>query len=261
MSNPNQMLEPGDYQVKAVHLGSGIDLIAAGEKHGGVLGPGKSYLLLERDPVIYFLFPFGSYVIISPQESGADLDPRPFVEKAHAEVQDDFDLTVSPEELDKVEFAKVTLSSVEKEKLALVASLIAKSNTLEHYENQVIELMDSSSVLTDRMVQGRMPPRGKELLVYTGKSLSLRRELMSHVSVLDHPEAIWESKSLDKLYHGVRNNFEISQRMKVVEHKLQLLQETAQLVVSINESRSSHFLEIVIIVLIALEIVLYLIGN
>ena len=138
---------------------------------------------------------------------------------------------------------------------------MAQSNTLEHYENQTIELTDSSSVLTDRMVKGEMPPQGKEMLVYTGKSLSLRRELLAHVSVLDPPEVIWESKSLDQLYYGLRNNFEISQRMRVVEHKLELLKETAQLVVSINESRRSHFLELIIILLIAIEIALYLIGH
>ena len=49
--------------------------------------------------------------------------------------------------------------------------------------------------------------------------------------------------------------------MRVVEHKLELLKETAQLVVSINESRRSHFLEIIIILLIAIEIALYIVGH
>jgi len=260
-SSKAQLLQPGAYRMKAVHLGSKIDLIGAAEKHGGVMAPAKAYLLIQAETAVYYLFPFGSYVAIISEGMNPDLDFRPFVGKAHEEIQDDFHLTVSPDKPEKVEFEKVTVNSAEREKLALVAWLMAQSNTLEHYENQTIELTDSSSVLTDRMVKGEMPPQGKEMLVYTGKSLSLRRELLAHVSVLDPPEVIWESKSLDQLYYGLRNNFEISQRMRVVEHKLELLKETAQLVVSINESRRSHFLELIIILLIAIEIALYLIGH
>jgi uncharacterized Rmd1/YagE family protein len=261
MSDKAQLLAPGDYRLKAVHLGSKIDLDAAAEKHGGVLAPSRTCLLLKEDKAIFFLFSFGSYVSISPTNEAPILDFYAFVSRPHGESQDDFQLVVCPEQPDKVEFAKVSINSSETEKLALVASLMAQSNTLEHYENQAIDLTESSSVLTDRMVKGKMPPQGKQMLVYTGKSLALRRELMAHVAVLDPPEAIWESSSLDRLYHSLRNNFEISQRMRVVEHKLELLKETAQLVVSINESRRSHFLEIIIILLIAVEIALYVVGH
>lgn len=247
--------------MQAVHIGSKIDLVAAAEKHGGVMAPARAYLLIEQNSIIYFLFSFGSYVSISATGAVAELDFLPFVGRVHEKIQDDFLLVVSPEMPETVEFEKVTIKSSGREKLALVSFLMAQSNTLEHYENQAIELTESSSVLTDHMVKGEMPPRGKEMLVYTGKSLALRRELMAQVSVMDPPEVIWESKSLDALYYELRNNFEISQRMRVVEHKLELLKETAQLVVSINESRRSHFLEIIIILLIAVEIVLYLIGH
>lgn len=256
-----QLLQPGSYRMKARHLGSKIDLISAAEKHGGVMAPAKAYLLIQQESVIYYLFPFGSYISIASEGVTASLDFRSFVARAHDEIQDDFHLTVAPDQPEQVEFEKVTVNSAEREKLALISWLMAQSNTLEHYEDQTIELTDSSSVLTDRMVKGQMPPKGKDMLIYTGKSLSLRRELLSHVAVLDPPESIWESKSLDQLYYGLRNNFEIPQRMRVVEHKLDLLKETAHLVVSINETRRSHFLEIIIILLIALEIALYLIGS
>jgi len=124
-----------------------------------------------------------------------------------------------------------------------------------------IELTNNSSDLTDRMAVGKMPPTGAKMLSFIGKSLAIRRELVSQLSVLDPPESIWEVASLDLLYHALRNNFEIQQRMRVVEHKLDLIKETAHLVVSLNESRRSHFLELIIIFLIAVEIVLYVIGT
>ncbi len=40
-----------------------------------------------------------------------------------------------------------------------------------------------------------------------------------------------------------------------------LIHDTAEMVVSINEGRRSHFLEMVVIFLIALEVVLAIIGH
>ncbi len=122
-------------------------------------------------------------------------------------------------------------------------------------------LTEESSAVTGPMAQGRMPPAGKRMLEFIGKSLEMRRELVSQLSVFDPPEEIWEDDRLDSLYHALRANFEIQQRMRVVEHKLELVKETAHLVVSINESRRGLYLEMIIIFLIAVEIVLFLIGH
>ena len=97
--------------------------------------------------------------------------------------------------------------------------------------------------------------------MFIGQSLAIRRELVSQLSVLDPPESIWEDDRLDRLYHALQNNFEITQRMRVIEHKLELIHDTARMVVSINEVKRSHFLEMVIIFLIAFEIVLAIIGH
>lgn len=247
------------------HLGVGIDMLEASRGTGGVLAPGRAYLMVEDVKAYHFLFHFGSVVTIPKEPDPVqvhDISPfDPYVRHAHTKIADTYSLLVDPDSTEKVEFGRATINTSELDKLVLVAALMAQSNTLEHYENVATELTENSASLTDRMSQGKMPPTGRKMLIYIGKSLAMRRELLSHLSVLDPPESIWESNSLDQLYHGLRNNFEIPQRMRVVEHKLELIKETAHIVVSINESRRSHFLELVIIFLIAVEIVLYLIGH
>ena len=262
-----ELLQPGAHQMVATHLGTGFDLVGASKVMGGILAPGRAYLMVERTTALHFLFPFGSVVTITKLgtvKSDVEqeiLELRKFAESSHTRVSDEFRLLVDPEEKERVEFGQVTIKTSEIDRLVLVASSFAQSNTLEHYENVAVELTDQCSGLTDRMAEGKMPPTGSKMLSFIGKSLGMRRELVSQLSVLDPPEAIWEDNSLDVLYHALRNNFEIQQRMRVVEHKLELVKETAQLVVSLNESRQSHFLEIVIIVLIAIEIVLYNFGH
>jgi uncharacterized Rmd1/YagE family protein len=261
-----QLLEPDTYRFTAVHLGSGFDMGEAAGGLGGTLAPSKAYLLVNRTSALHFLFPFGSVVTVMPASADASYEAElsefsNYTTVGQKRVSDDFKLVLDPEQNERVEFGSVSVKSSELQKLALVAEALAQSNTLEYYENVTAALVDSSSELTEGMAQGERPPTGRKLLTFIGKSLAMRRDLVGHLSVLDPPESVWEDKSLDVLYHALRKNFEIQPRLRVVEHKLELIKDTAQLVVSINESRQSHFLEIVIIALIALEIILYLVGK
>jgi uncharacterized Rmd1/YagE family protein len=238
-------------------------MVATARETVGTLAPGKSHLFIQRTGVLHFLFPFGSVVtVLNAGAAEPDIaEFRKLVSSPHEQVADEFQMRVAPDEKEGVEFGQVTVRAGALERLSLVAAILAQSNTLEHYEKVVSAMTESTASLTDRMSQGKNPPTGSKMLVFIGKSLSIRRELVSQLSVLDPPESIWEDDSLDRLYHALQNNFEIPQRLRVVEHKLELIGDTARMVVSINEGRRSHFLEMVIIFLIALEIVMALFGH
>ncbi len=254
-------LDPGSYRLRAVHLGPAFDMITAARETGGTLATGRTYLLIRRTDALHFLFPFGTVVTVVLSTAGSEPDISEFrklMSSPHERVADEFYLKVDPGDKEGVEFNLVTIRVGDTDRLVLIAAILAQSNTLEHYENVVTEMTANSASLTDRMRQGKMPPTGSKMLVFIGQSLAIRRELVSQLSVLDPPESIWEDDKLDRLYHALRNNFEIPQRMRVVEHKLDLIKETAHMVVSLNETRRSHVLELVIIILIAIEILLYL---
>ena len=257
-------LGPGSYKLRAVHLGASFDMVAAARETVGTLAPGKSNLFIQRTGVLFFLFPFGSVVtiVLSPNGSEPDLSEfRKLVSNPHERVADEFVMRVGPEEKEGVEFGQVSVREGSLDRVTLVAAILGQSNTLEHYEKVVAEMTDATAGVTDRLGKGQMPPTGSAMLMFIGQSLAIRRELVSQLSVLDPPESIWDDDRLDRLYHALQNNFEIPQRMRVVEHKLELIHDTAQMVVSINEGRRSHFLEMVVIFLIGFEVVLALIGH
>jgi uncharacterized Rmd1/YagE family protein len=257
-------LGAGSYKLRAVHMGASFDMVAAARETVGTLAPGKSHLFIKRTGVLYFLFPFGAVVSVAltPGASEPDLSEfRKLVSTPHEQVTDEFIMRVTADEKEGVEFGQVKVREGSLDRLSLVAAILAQSNTLEHYERVVAAMTEDTAGVTDRLSQGKMPPKGSEMLVFIGRSLGIRRELVSQLSVLDPPESIWDDDSLDRLYHALQNNFEIPQRMRVVEHKLELIHDTAQMVVSINEGRHSHFLEKIVIFLIALEIVLAILGH
>lgn len=259
-----QALSPGTYTLRATHLGASFDLVKAARETVGTLAPGKSHLFIRRTDALYFLFPFGSVVSVGLTATAGEPDIaefRPLVHESHDPVRDEYVIRVAPEEKEEVEFEQATVHDGALERLALVAALLAQSNTLEHYERVVASITANTAEVTDRLAQGKMPPSGSPMLVFIGQSLGIRRELVTQLSVLDPPEAIWEDDSLDRLYHGLQANFEIPQRMRVVEHKLELIHDTAQMVVSINEGRRSHVLELIIILLIAFDIVMAMLKS
>ena len=63
----------------------------------------------------------------------------------------------------------------------------------------------------------------------------------------------WDDPALDKLFRELRINFEIEMRVSNVEKKLNLVVESAEILVDLTKSRREHALEIVVIVLIALR--------
>lgn len=257
-------LAPGSYKLRAVHLGASFDMVEVARESVGTLAAGKSHVFVQRTGVLFFLFPFGCVVtiVLSPNGSEPDLSEfRKMVKNPHARVADEFLMKIAPDEKEGVEFGQVAVRDGALERLSLVAAILAQSNTLEHYEKVVAEMTESTAEVTDRLSKGQMPPSGSKMLTFIGQSLAIRRELVSQLSVLDPPEAIWDDDRLDRLYHALQGNFEIPQRLRVVEHKLELIHDTAEMVVSINEGRRSHFLEMVVIFLIGLEVVLAFIGH
>jgi uncharacterized Rmd1/YagE family protein len=258
-------LGPGNYRLRAVHLGSSFDLVRASRETGGTLAPGKAHLFIPRTGVTHFLFPFGSVVSLALTSAAAEADISEFRKLVSGpspmRVADEYQLKVDPEQKQGVEFGLVTIRQATMERLALIATILAQSNTLEHYEKVVVEMTESTAELTDQLRKGHNPPTGSRMLVFIGQALGIRRELVSQLSVLDPPESVWEDDTLDKLYHALGNNFEIPQRLRVIEHKLELIKETAEMVLSINEGRQSHRLELIVVGLIALEVILALIGH
>ncbi len=259
------LLPPGSYSLLALHLGSSFNLSRANSKLGGTLARAGAYLVLRRTHAIIFLFPYGSLVFLplskQPINEAEIREFKEFVRHRHDEIRDEYIIEVNPSEKERVEFSKVYLPEPTLEKVALVAQLMAQSNSLEHYEDVADQLTEDSADFMDTMAQGQRPVDGPQTLKFIGEGLAVRHGLLAHLSVMDSPEETWEDKSLDILYQALRNNFEIQQRMRATEYKLELVKETAHVVVSLNESRRSHFLELVIIFLIAFEIVLYLIGH
>lgn len=78
--------------------------------------------------------------------------------------------------------------------------------------------------------------------------------------MLDKPEIIWDDISLEHLYNALYNFFDINDRFKAIEYKLNFMSENISFLHEVIDSKKAHFLERIIIWLIVVEIVFTLID-
>merc|ERR1711879_55996 len=105
--------------------------------------------------------------------------------------------------------------------------------------------------------EGRLPSR-KEWTKITGETMELKCKLNLNSTLLDVPDLLWEDYDMGILFQEMQDNLEVSERIGKLNTRLDMIE---QIISSVQESLSdkySHKLEVIIIVLIAVEVIFYL---
>lgn len=172
---------------------------------------------------------------------------------------DDFVAEYRPGAEERVEFGRVVLSTASPKKLKLVARILAQSTSLERFELKADEMLEKAAEITETLaVEGKIPRHTKDLLRFIGVGLSTRRQIVTQLSLIDPPEEIWDDPSLDNLYHKLHTNFELQVRFRALEYKLELIEEAVEVVTDLHDSRRGYILELIVVILIAVEVFLAL---
>ena len=85
-----------------------------------------------------------------------------------------------------------------------------------------------------------------------------KQDLVASLYLLDKPDETWDDQMLDTLYREAVEMFELKDRYKTVDYKLRMTQENLELIAELLQYRNANLLEWAIILLIAVEIVLFL---
>jgi len=258
--------QPALFTMDSVHLGRRIDLEACAHAFvDRLIQASKSELAMHLGQGQVYLFSFGSVVFLGVDPAQAEVLLRelgPHVETPASEkVVDDFLLEIRPGAREEVVFDRVVLGQEDSQKIQVAAMVMAQSTTLEHFEKMAEQLLQKASAVTEGMASGgRIMLSHKDMIRFIGVCLSARRDIVSRLSIMDSPDTAWEDRGVDKLFHDLKSNFELSTRFRSLEYKLRLIHEAVEVIVDLTNTRRSEILELTIIGLIALEIVLALLG-
>jgi uncharacterized Rmd1/YagE family protein len=159
---------------------------------------------------------------------------------------------------DRVELSgTIVLTDTTPERLQLVADILGKNAVLDHYENRVAAVFDRIEPLAATLQRkGDFGSQGKELLQQIGGVLLTQQRMVGRVEVLEKPEVLWEHPALERLYQRLEDEYELRERSRVLDRKLDLIARTSETLLELLQNRRSMRVEWYIVILIVIEIVL-----
>jgi uncharacterized Rmd1/YagE family protein len=89
-----------------------------------------------------------------------------------------------------------------------------------------------------------------------GESLLVQHRVSGRVAVGEKPDVLWDRPDLERLYARLEDEYELSERVETLNRKLTVVSDTATTLADIVDTKRSLRLEIIVIVLIAVEVVI-----
>ena len=159
---------------------------------------------------------------------------------------------------DRVEHSgAIVLSNATPERLQLLADILGKNAVLDHYEKRVAAVFDRIEPLAATLQRnGDFGSHGKELLQQIGGVLLTQQRMVGRVEVLEKPEVLWERPNLERFYLRLEDEYELRERSRVLDRKLDLIARTSETLLELMQNRRSMRVEWYIVVLIVIEIVI-----
>jgi uncharacterized Rmd1/YagE family protein len=142
----------------------------------------------------------------------------------------------------------------------IICFVIAKSVALERIEERVDAVFDEVEVLIGNLGKGKLELPDRDMARLASSILSFKFTSIAHIMVLDKPDITWDDPAADRLYLTMARLFELNQRYQEIKHKSETLLDMTDVFTGLSHARRSARLEWIIIILIAIEIALYLLG-
>lgn len=210
---------------------------------------------------IAVLFRYGVAVLIGLSSE----DERVFLEKLTPRIGGQFArfeeetaiVTLSDEKEDQVQAGgPVQLRDMSPERLLVIADVLAKSVVLARDERDVAKVFEIIEPFAKELADhGHTRRDRKGVLQLIGNALLVQHRVSGRVAIGEKPDALWDRPDLERLYARLEDEYELKERVDTLNRKLAVVAETANTLADIIDTRRSLRLELIIVVLIAIEIV------
>jgi uncharacterized Rmd1/YagE family protein len=210
-----------------------------------------------------FVYPFGAVVFHDVPASERDqqiarlrsLQPK----LTSTVIKEEFTVREDARSAPRVAQDVLTLDRVTPERAAVIAMTVGQSSAMEYYERIVEEMFGRTDRLVEQLEQrGTVPILTRPLHRFIGAAIGVRNEVLSVLHLLDKPDETWDDPGIDRIYEGLRAEFDLADRYQSLELKLRSIQEALELVLDVARDRRLVLLELAIVLLIVFEIALAL---
>ncbi len=147
-------------------------------------------------------------------------------------------------------------AEISPEALQIIMLNVGQSCALEYYEILTEGMLESTKkYILELEKDGKFSISRKNLLKFIGKVLNVKNSIVDNLYILDDPASVWDDEDLAFLNRNLKANFDINQRFKDLDYRLQIVEDNLRLFTDILQQRESSMLEYVIVILILIEVV------
>ena len=160
---------------------------------------------------------------------------------------------------DKISTDYLDLSELSMEKVAIISEVLSRSVAMEYFEMELENVLRGFGEITKKLSEGgKINLSNRALLKKVGFAMNMQHLIVNQLAMLDKPEITWESANLDEFYNELTEEYEIEERYVTLSKKLEIIFRDIEFIMNFMDTRRGFFMELIIIVLIAFEIVLFL---
>jgi len=214
-----------------------------------------------------FAFRYGVVVLfgVSAREEGDLLDHirRHVIDPLVVAEIETATIEVMPGDEEQVDsHGNIRLHELTPERLLLTATVLARSVVLARDETRIADIFDRIEPLVGSLQQrGRVGHPIRHVMRQIGEVLGAQHRMVGRAQISEKPEVLWDHPELDRLYSRLEAEYELGDRARVIEHKLNVIGEAADVLLDVIKDLRSVRLEIAVIVLISFEVLLGLIER
>ena len=252
------------FPIRAYHIAERLKLREVRDKLGYTPKEFSNYEMVVQasgEDAFILVYNFGSVVFFNVTDKDLEIEMARLSEfrtpSDTMRTSDNFIIEISDSGQNKAVFDKLEVRALTYDSIKIASVLLAQSTALEYYEILIENLMEKTGKYSRRLEKdGEYLEKSEDLLKFIGLCLNTRQDIISNLYIVDSPDEIWESNDLERLFTDLKALLDIDVRYRALEHKIEIIQESIEIIVELTKSRRTTQLELTIIALFATEIII-----
>jgi uncharacterized Rmd1/YagE family protein len=259
------MIDVKEFNLEAFYLAKEILLDKTAEKlEKNLAGKRREFLTYLLGPQEFlFVFSFGAVVFVNIDKETQTVLKKSLQKFLKAPVKNSsYNESYVLRSSEKLNIGEemADLPVVESGEIEIAARILAQSAALEYIEDLSDEIFSNIGSINSSLEKGKFPYSSRPVLQLFAQNNNIIQFVISKLALLDKPDITWDNKRLEILFSQLADLFELRSRFRNVEYKIGFARQNSEFMLTALESRRGNFLERVIIILIATDILLYFFG-
>ena len=168
---------------------------------------------------------------------------------------ENFDVEIDAQASYKVIFDRLIIKEISIDIAKIIMLNIAQSVALDYYIEQANVLLSQTYQFSLELEEkGKFSIKGKKLLKYIGRMLNLKNKIAQNIYIFDSPNLTWNDEYLNVINKDLSRELDIKLRHSSLQDSLSTIRENLEILKDINQHSHSSTLEVIVIILIAIEI-------